>query len=76
LKLVCGSLPETGADLASQPTISRFENAPDERAYLRITRALFELYVRERGKHGAPERILLDFDSTDEPTHGEQEGSY
>src|ERR687898_3058934 len=26
LKVVCGSLPESGADLASQPTISRLEN--------------------------------------------------
>jgi hypothetical protein len=32
LKLVCGSLPETGLDLASQPTISRLENAADARA--------------------------------------------
>jgi hypothetical protein len=29
LKLACGSLPETEANLASQATISRFENAPD-----------------------------------------------
>lgn len=28
LKLVCGRLPETDADLASQPTLSRLENAP------------------------------------------------
>jgi hypothetical protein len=27
LKLCCGSLPESGLDLASQPTISRMENA-------------------------------------------------
>lgn len=32
LKLVCGKLPETGADLASQPTFSRMENAADARA--------------------------------------------
>ncbi len=77
LKLVLGSLPETGADLASQPTISRLENAPDAKACLRIARELGELYVRERGKDGAPKkRVLLDFDSTDDPTHGDQEGSY
>src|ERR671931_1912874 len=29
LKLVCGRLPETGRDLASQPTFSRLENAVD-----------------------------------------------
>jgi hypothetical protein len=32
LKLVLGSLPETGTDLASQPTISRLENTPDAKA--------------------------------------------
>ena len=76
LKLTCGRLPETGAALASQPTISRFENAPDKRACLRIAHALGELYVKQRGKDGIPERILLDFDATDDPTHGDQEGSY
>jgi hypothetical protein len=76
LKLVLGSLPETGADLASQPTISRLENAPDAKACLRIAREFGELYVRERGKDGAPKRVLLDFDATDDPTHGDQEGSY
>jgi Transposase DDE domain group 1 len=76
LKLVCGSLPETGTDLASQPTISRLENAPDARACYRMAQALFELYVEQRGKDGAPKKILLDFDATADPTHGEQEGSF
>jgi hypothetical protein len=70
------SLPETDGDLASQPTISRLENAPDARACLRMAEALGELYVRERGKGGAPSRVLLDFDATDDPAHGEQEGAY
>ncbi len=76
LKLVCGRLPETGSDLASQPTISRLENAPTARACYRIAQALFELYVGQREAGGPPKKILLDFDATDDPTHGEQEGSY
>ncbi len=76
LKLSCGSLPQSGAELASQPTISRLENAPSAGACYRMADALFELYLRERGKDGTPERILLDFDATDDPTHGDQEGSY
>jgi hypothetical protein len=76
LKSVLGRLPETDPDLASQPTISRLENAPDAKACLRIACALFELYVQQRGKGGAPERVLLDFDSTDDPVHGDQEGGY
>lgn len=76
LKLVLGRLPETGEDLASQPTLSRLENAPGGRDCLRIARSLLELYVRERGKDGAPGRVLLDLDATDDPAHGEQEGTF
>lgn len=76
LKLVLGRLPETEADLASQPTLSRLENAPGARDCLRIARALGELYIRERGRGGAPERVLLDLDSTADPAHGEQEGTF
>ena len=77
LKVVCGALPESGADLASQPTISRMENAATIRSCYQIALVLFELYLSQRETGGAaPERVLLDFDSTDDPTHGEQEGSY
>jgi hypothetical protein len=76
LKLVCGSLPERGADLASQPTISRLENTASAPACYRIVEAIFELYLRQRGKGGAPEKMLVDFDSTEDLIHGEQEGSY
>lgn len=76
LKLACGRPPETGADLASQPTISRMENAPSARACYRIAAALGEIYVEQRAKSGVPERVLLDFASTEDPTHGGQEGSY
>ena len=75
-KAACGSNPEGGEDLASQPTICRLENAATRRSCHEIAEVLFELYLTEREKHGAPERVLLDFDSTDDPTHGDQEGSY
>lgn len=76
LKMVCGSLPESGTNLASQPTICRLENSATRRCCHQIADLLFELYLRERGKDGPPEKILLDFDATDDPTHGDQEGSY
>ena len=75
LKLVCGQLPESGAELASQPTLSRLENAVDGRACYRLAVALGELYVRERERAGVPAHIVLDLDGTDDPTHGQQEGS-
>jgi hypothetical protein len=76
LKALCGSLPESGPELASQPTISRLENAATRGSCHRMARAIFELYTRERAKGGAPEKVILDFDATDDPTHGDQEGSY
>lgn len=75
LKLVCGRLPESGPDLASQPTFSRFENAFSARDCYRLAVALGEVYLRERERDGIPEHIVLDLDSTDDPTHGAQEGS-
>jgi Transposase DDE domain group 1 len=76
LKAVCGSLPESGRDLGSQPTICRLENAATRRSCHRIAEVLFELYLRRREKDGAPHKVLLDFDATADPTHGEQEGSF
>jgi hypothetical protein len=37
---------------------------------------LFELHLRERETRGTPKKVLLDFDATADPTHGDQEGSY
>jgi hypothetical protein len=75
LKLVCGRLPESAPDLASQPTFSRLENAFSARDCYRLAEALVEVYLRERERDGMPRRIVLDLDSTDDPTHGEQDGS-
>jgi hypothetical protein len=75
LKLVCGRLPEQGADLASQPTLSRLENAVDRRTCYRLAQALLAVYLQERERGGVPDHVLLDLDGTDDPTHGEQEGS-
>src|SRR3954465_15280135 len=57
LKLVCGRLPASGAALASQPTLSRLENAVDRHSVERLAATLVELYVRERGRAGPPRRI-------------------
>jgi len=80
LKLVCGRRPHVpSAALASQPTLSRLENAVDRRACYRLAQALVGIYLQEREQAqeggGAPTRLLLDLDGTDDPTHGDQEGS-
>lgn len=75
LKHVCGRLPVTGIDLASQPTLSRLENAITARTCYRLAAALGQVYLREREREGAPTHLILDFDGTDDPTHGDQEHS-
>jgi hypothetical protein len=75
LKAACGRLPETGADLASQPTMSRLENAVDRKTCYRLAVALGERYLRERERAGVPRHVVIDVDSTDDPTHGKQEGT-
>lgn len=74
LKLSCDRLPGTGHPLASQPTLSRLDNAVDEAACQRLADALLQLYLDQRASSGLPTRILLDVDSTDDPIHGNQEG--
>ena len=75
LTLVCGRLPDTGAPLASQPTLSRLENAMTRRACYHLAVALVEFYLRQRERDGMPTRILLDLDGTDDPTYGAQEAT-
>jgi len=55
LKLVCGRRPLSGADLASQPTLSRLEQAAADRHTIEaIAEALVALYVREPGAGWRP----------------------
>ena len=72
LKLVCGRLPESGGDLASQPTLSRLENAVDRYACAALAEALVGVYIRQRQRHGPPSHLVLDLDGTDDPAHGRQ----
>lgn len=71
LKIAVGRCPETGADLMSQPTLSRLENLPDWRALARIGLGQIDLYCRSFAR--PPSRIVLDIDDTDDPVHGQQE---
>jgi hypothetical protein len=75
LKLVCGRLPESGTDLASQPTFSRLENVVDRHVCEAMAEALVALYIGQRQRGGRPAHLILDLDGTDDPVHGHQEGS-
>jgi hypothetical protein len=74
-KLLVGRDPIDGEDLASQPTLSRFENAPDRKQLFRMTEALADSVIARHRKrlHGRARRITIDLDPTDDPTHGHQQ---
>jgi len=71
LKLAVGRAP-TEADLASQPTLSRWENAVGWRECWRLSEALLECYLQRHRKR-PPRRLVLDVDATDDETHGHQQ---
>lgn len=73
-KLLLGRDPVTGAALASQPTLSRFENDVTRGELLAMGEALFEAVLdRHRRRRRKVRRITLDLDVTDDPTHGTQQ---
>lgn len=73
LQSVCDRTPQAGG-LSSQPTLSRLENAVDARALRAVLREIEDQYVRSFTE--APEVVVLDLDSTDDPTHGQQQLSF
>jgi len=70
-KLLLDHLPETGAPLASQPTISRFENRISRTELYRMALVLLEQFIASYAS--PPSVIVLDVDDTEDPVHGEQE---
>jgi Transposase DDE domain group 1 len=72
-KMACGRLPESDDDLASQPTMSRLENAPDLRTLIRMSQGLVDLWCG--GYKRPPRSITLDIDDTADTVHGHQQMS-
>lgn len=77
-KLAVGRDPLTGAALASQPTLSRFENAVGPRALYAMGRTMAATVIahHRRRLKGRAQRITIDLDPTDDPTHGQQEFTF
>jgi hypothetical protein len=74
LKIMAGKAPESAGDLASQPTLSRFENGVTTKDLRRLSDGLLELYLKT---HPGPRKVIvLDMDATDDPTHGKQQLSF
>ena len=70
-KLACGRLPDSGAELCSQPTISRWENAPTLREVIRMSYAMVDIYCASYVR--PPRAVTLDIDDTVDVVHGHQQ---
>lgn len=57
-------------ELASQPTLSRFENSLDKRSIFALCYAWVDRYI---GSLKGRKQVIIDIDSTDDPTHGDQQ---
>ena len=69
-KLIADCHPE-GPDLASQPTLSRLENAVTVGDLKRLREVMAQQFLD--GFETPPVRITLDVDAFDDPTHGQQQ---
>ena len=70
-KMAVGRLPETGAALCSQPTMSRLENAPSRLEIARMMAAMVDLFCMSWAR--PPQAITLDIDDTLDRVHGRQQ---
>jgi hypothetical protein len=70
-KMAVGRLPESGAALCSQPTMSRLENAPSKIAIARMMAAMIDLFCASWAQ--PPAAITLDIDDTLDRVHGHQQ---
>jgi len=77
-KMLLDRDPVTGLDMASQPTLSRFENAVGPRQLYHMGAALAESVIERHAKrlHHRARLVTIDLDPTDDPTHGAQQLSF
>jgi hypothetical protein len=77
-KLLVERDPIAGPALASQPTLSRFENAVGARALIAMGHLLADTVIEQHRRRlkGRATRITIDLDPTDDPTHGQQEFTF
>jgi hypothetical protein len=69
-KLLADRSPEDG-DLASQPTLSRFENAISIPSLKRLRDVFFDQFIASFDT--PPRRLTFDLDAVDDPAHGHQQ---
>ena len=66
--------PDLEQPLASPRTLCRLENRAHRRTLFEMAHALVEQFISSHEE--PPECLVLDFDCTDDPVHGRQEGRF
>lgn len=75
--LATGHLPSSGDRLASQPTLSRFENSVDEVTLKLLQELPIHVWIRQqKSKRQRPKVIRLSMDTTCDIVHGYQQLSF
>ena len=65
---------ECDRDLSSSPTLCRLEQRADRETAVNMHRVLVEQFIQSFSQ--PPKQLVLDFDATDNPVHGDQVGKY
>ena len=60
--------------LASAAILCRMENQADRQSAIALNELLVDLFIESQ--KSPPKEIILDFDATDDPVHGHQEGRF
>ena len=74
LQIAANKSPEPDNPLASPSTLCRLENRITREALVKLSALLVERFLDAHDS--PPEEIVLDFDATDDPIHGQQEGRF
>jgi len=65
---------EEDKELSSSSTLCRFENQQGRKAAWTIHRVILEQFIKAHKT--PPKELILDFDATDDPVYGNQEGKF
>lgn len=64
----------SNSELASSPTLCRFENCANREIAVAINKQMVEAFIASH--KASPTELILDFDATENPIYGEQDGKY
>jgi hypothetical protein len=74
LQVAAGVSPTEEQPMASPSTLCRLENRIMRQTLVRLSKILVDQFIASY--ETPPDEITLDFDATDDPVHGQQEGRF